>query len=269
MKKQSARGRKRSPSPLGNILRTACVFILALVVGLLMPDAVLAIQDLGASRMNEAVDLGEGALSLTSDSARIEKLRAASRMMSAYSMEGTDLITLNSQGRFMTAQDAIGLFDQVWALVQGSGLNAGEYDKYESYGATPVFMLSEDNNASGICWIVSFGTAWDEEELEQSISYLVDDTTGMILSAACYGPSNYAEGTAQPPDLSEGISRLAERFADGQGFGATRTEVEAPAVRNPRVNTYYVNFIQNDELLYQMPVSVSPGSWSINQLGPV
>lgn len=266
MKRPSKRGRKKTSSPMWNILRTACVFILALTVGLLMPDAVLAIQDLSAGRMNEVVDLGDGALSLTSDSARIEKLRAASRMMSAYSMEGTDLITLNSQGRFMTAQDAVGLFDEVWALVQGTGLNAGDYDKYESYGATPVFMLSEDNNASGICWIVSFGTAWDEEELEQSISYLVDDTTGMILSAACYGPSNYSSGIAQPPDLSEGIGRLAESFAASQGFGATKTEVEAPIERNPRVNTYYVNFMQDSELLYQMPVSVSPDSWSINQL---
>ena len=268
MKKEKKAAPVRQIGGWQRLCLTVLAIVLAFLLGLFIPSVTSVIQNLSTDRLSGFVDLGEGALSLTSDESKIGKLRTAGQMLLTRDVDSSQIMLTNTgEGKFMTYEDAVSSFDKVLALMAGTELSISLPDEYAVHMAEPVEVRDFSSRTTmDLAWQVAVSGYVAEEDYSWGIDFLIDDATGIVLAISCVGVHNYDydENNYAAPDYSDTIRRIAENMASV--YGLTDTEL-VPAERgnlNPFMNTYYINFVQDREVLYQMPVTIGLNGWGIN-----
>lgn len=279
MKKQSKQPVRPRQDRL-NTLFIALVMVGAVILGLLLPSMTVYIQGRATERTERQVELGVGALSLTSDDAKLERLQMISIIWELeMNGEPAEIVEL-SNGRFMDAGAAINKLSEVMALTEGSGLPMANFTTADLNFVDVVLMVADTGNMmSTILWTVDFSKSTGE-----NLYYVLDDSTGTIVAVDYYyGLEAYeayiaamdsgedgaaAESfTVGRPDPAQAMEALAGNLAECWNFSETEIQVQdlsETEERNPYENVYYLYLSRDGTLLLEVPVRIDVYSWGIN-----
>ena len=208
----------------------ALLIVLALAVGMLLPQAVLAVQGAHLEKTDTLLPTG---ISVGRQSSETAKLDILTRFYNAMENGSGDEIEL-SRGRYMTAElktiaDAAGLpFEMPPDNIQStSGLQSEIQPDDVQRIAIPVLVVFNDDSSmtSSIVWVAQL--YWEKNEL----NFVVDDETGMILSAYFYLYNNDALANGRsdetaPAGADETARRLGEALCRSYGFENVTVEAE-------------------------------------------
>lgn len=216
----------------------ALLIVLALAVGMLLPQAVLAVQGVHLEKTDTLLPTG---ISVGRQSSETAKLDILTRFYNAMENGSGDEIEL-SRGRYMTAEqvlervtelktiaDAAGLpFEMPLDGIQStSGLQSEIQPDDVQRIAIPVLVVFNDDSSmtSSIVWVAQL--YWEKNEL----NFVVDDETGMILSAYFYLYNNDAKANGRsdetaPAGADETARRLGEALCRSYGFENVTVEAE-------------------------------------------
>lgn len=265
----------------------ALLIVLALAVGMLLPQAVLAVQGVHLEKTDTLLPTG---ISVGRQSSETAKLDILTRFYNAMENGSGDEIEL-SRGRYMTAEqvlervtelktiaDAAGLpFEMPLDGIQStSGLQSEIQPDDVQRIATPVLVVFNDESSmtSSIVWVAQL--YWEKNEL---ISFVVDDETGMILSAYFYLYNNDAlvngrSDETAPAGADETARRLGEALCRSYGFENVTVEAETGSLGDetglPIAENYYdaeyftecnIRFALNGETKCRMSLSFEGQNW--------
>lgn len=265
----------------------ALLIVLALAVGMLLPQAVLAVQGVHLEKTDTLLPTG---ISVGRQSSETAKLDILTRFYNAMENGSGDEIEL-SRGRYMTAEqvlervtelktiaDAAGLpFEMPLDGIQStSGLQSEIQPDDVQRIATPVLVVFNDESSmtSSIVWVAQL--YWEKNEI---ISFVVDDETGMILSAYFYLYNNDAKVNGRsdetaPAGADETARRLGEALCRSYGFENVTVEAETGSLGDetglPIAENYYdaeyftecnIRFALNGETKCRMSLSFEGQNW--------
>ena len=265
----------------------ALLIVLALAVGMLLPQAVLAVQGVHLEKTDTLLPTG---ISVGRQSSETAKLDILTRFYNAMENGSRDEIEL-SRGRYMTAEqvlervtelktiaDAAGLpFEMPLDGIQStSGLQSEIQPDDVQRIATPVLVVFNDESSmtSSIVWVAQL--YWEKNEI---ISFVVDDETGMILSAYFYLYNNDAlvngrSDETAPAGADETARRLGEALCRSYGFENVTVEAETGSLGDetglPIAENYYdaeyftecnIRFALNGETKCRMSLSFEGQNW--------
>lgn len=219
----------------------ALLIVLALAVGMLLPQAVLAVQGVHLEKTDTLLPTG---ISVGRQSSETAKLDILTRFYNAMENGSGDEIEL-SRGRYMTAEQVLERVTELKTIADAAGLpfempldgiqstSGLQYEQYEIQPddvqrfATPVLVVFNDESSmtSSIVWVAQL--YWEKNEL----NFVVDDETGMILSAYFYLYNNDALANGRsyetaPADADETARRLGEALCRSYGFENVTVEAE-------------------------------------------
>lgn len=219
----------------------ALLIVLALAVGMLLPQAVLAVQSVHLEKTDTLLPTG---ISVGRQSSETAKLDILTRFYNAMENGSGDEIEL-SRGRYMTAEQVLERVTELKTIADAAGLpfempldgiqstSGLQYEQYEIQPddvqrfATPVLVVFNDESSmtSSIVWVAQL--YWEKNEL----NFVVDDETGMILSAYFYLYNNDALANGRsdetaPADADETARRLGEALCRSYGFENVTVEAE-------------------------------------------
>ena len=254
-----ARKRKRAESVLPWLLMMAA----AVALGLCMPGLVTRIQSTRTDNTREYVDLGSSMLSITSDSAKLEKLGILSGENSYHA------VTV-SNGQNMTGDEALDMLYAVPRLIEGTGLPYTQFGKGNlEYMETQLLVSDSTDVTTTIIWMVNLSKR--ENDCYYNLSYAVDDATGLILAVVYFEvPDAYdKEGTNQEEwpsekeDSSEAVRRIAENLTEMYKFTNTTAELDNSVSIGDNYR-YSINFYTDGSRELTMPVYIGDHQWMIN-----
>lgn len=219
----------------------ALLIVLALAVGMLLPQAVLAVQGAHLEKTDTLLPTG---ISVGRQSSETAKLDILTRFYNAMENGSGDEIEL-SRGRYMTAEQVLERVTELKTIADAAGLpfempldgiqstSGLQYEQYEIQPddvqrfATPVLVVFNDESSmtSSIVWVAQL--YWEKNEL----NFVVDDETGMILSAYFYLYNNDALANGRsdetaPAGADETAQRLGEALCRSYGFENVTVEAE-------------------------------------------
>ena len=219
----------------------ALLIVLALAVGMLLPQAVLAVQGVHLEKTDTLLPTG---ISVGRQSSETAKLDILTRFYNAMENGSGDEIEL-SRGRYMTAEQVLERVTELKTIADAAGLpfempldgiqstSGLQYEQYEIQPddvqrfATPVLVVFNDESSmtSSIVWVAQL--YWEKNEL----NFVVDDETGMILSAYFYLYNNDAlvngrSDETAPAGADETARRLGEALCRSYGFENVTVEAE-------------------------------------------
>lgn len=219
----------------------ALLIVLALAVGMLLPQAVLAVQGVHLEKTDTLLPTG---ISVGRQSSETAKLDILTRFYNAMENGSCDEIEL-SRGRYMTAEQVLERVTELKTIADAAGLpfempldgiqstSGLQYEQYEIQPddvqriATPVLVVFNDESSmtSSIVWVAQL--YWEKNELD----FVVDDETGMILSAYFYLYNNDALANGRsdetaPAGADETARRLGEALCRSYGFENVTVEAE-------------------------------------------
>lgn len=223
----------------------ALLIVLALAVGMLLPQAVLAVQGVHLEKTDTLLPTG---ISVGRQSSETAKLDILTRFYNAMENGSCDEIEL-SRGRYMTAEqvlervtelktiaDAAGLpFEMPLDNIQStSGLQSEIQPDDVQRIAIPVLVVFNDESSmtSSIVWVAQL--YWGRKN---ELNFVVDDETGMILSAYFYLYNNDAlvngrSDETAPAGADETARRLGEALCRSYGFENVTVEAETGSLRD-------------------------------------
>lgn len=225
----------------------ALLIVLALAVGMLLPQAVLAVQGVHLEKTDTLLPTG---ISVGRQSSETAKLDILTRFYNAMENGSGDEIEL-SRGRYMTAEQVLERVTELKTIADAAGLpfemppdniqstSGLQYEQYEIQPddvqriATPVLVVFNDESSmtSSIVWVAQL--SWGKNEL----NFVVDDETGMILSAYFYLYNNDAlvngrSDETAPAGADETARRLGEALCRSYGFENVTVEAETGSLRD-------------------------------------
>lgn len=275
-REQRAPRPRRTGNDRLNSLFIALAMLGAVILGLLLPSVTVYIQGRSTDGIERQAELGAGALSLTSDDAKLERLRLFSLCMEM-ERNGKLVETVQlSDGRFMDAGDAINKLGAVMALTEGSGLPMANFTTADLQIADALLLVTDEGSmATAVLWIVDFLKPTGE-----SLSYVLDDSTGTIIGVSYSYGQSYAMAvdgdtlnmtvssiTERLPESAQAVEALAKNLAACWNF--SETQIRAPELNgvevNPYENVFYLSLSRDGELLLEVPVTIGIDSWSINE----
>lgn len=234
----------------------------AVALGLYMPGFFTRIQNDRTDNTREAVDLGSSMLSITSDSAKLEKLGLFSEENSY------NAVSVNG-GQNMTEAEAADVVYDIPRIIEGTGLPYTQFGGANLMYTEPQLIVSDDANVTtAIVWLVYYGMQDGEKYYE--LAYAVDDSTGIIL-AARYGETGIEEtdGTnseSEPSyieDSSNAVRRIAENLTAMYKFTNTTAELDNSVSIGDNYR-YSINFYTDGSRELTMPVHIWGNGWQIN-----
>lgn len=253
---------------------------------MLLPQAVLAVQGAHLEKTDTLLPTG---ISVGRQSSETAKLDILTRFYNAMENGSADEIEL-SRGRYMTAEqvlervtelktiaDAAGLpFEMPLDNIQStSGLQSEIQPDDVQRIAIPVLVVFNDESSmtSSIVWVAQL--YWEKNEL----NFVVDDETGMILSAYFYLYNNDAlvngrSDETAPAGADETARRLGEALCRSYGFENVTVEAETGSLRDETglliaetdYNAEYfaecnIRFALNGETKCRMSLSFEGQNW--------
>lgn len=268
----------------------ALLIVLALAVGMLLPQAVLAVQGVHLEKTDTLLPTG---ISVGRQSSETAKLDILTRFYNAMENGSGDEIEL-SRGRYMTAEQVLERVTELKTIADAAGLpfempldgiqstSGLQYEQYEIQPddvqrfATPVLVVFNDESSmtSSIVWVAQL--YWEKNEI---INFVVDDETGMILSAYFYLYNNDALANGRsdetaPADADETARRLGEALCRSYGFENVTVEAETGSlgdetgrlIAETDYNAEYfaecnIRFALNGETKCRMSLSFEGQNW--------
>lgn len=223
----------------------ALLIVLALAVGMLLPQAVLAVQGVHLEKTDTLLPTG---ISVGRQSSETAKLDILTRFYNAMENGSGDEIEL-SRGRYMTAEQVLERVTELKTIADAAGLpfemppdniqsTSGLQSEIQPDDvhriAIPVLVVFNDESSmtSSIVWVAQL--YWEKNEI---ISFVVDDETGMILSAYFYLYNNDAlvngrSDETAPAGADETARRLGEALCRSYGFENVTVEAESSSLRD-------------------------------------
>lgn len=267
----------------------ALLIVLALAVGMLLPQAVLAVQGAHLEKTDTLLPTG---ISVGRQSSETAKLDILTRFYNAMENGSGDEIEL-SRGRYMTAEQVLERVTELKTIADAAGLpfemppdniqstSGLQYEQYEIQPddvqrfATPVLVVFNDESSmtSSIVWVAQL--YWEKNEL----NFVVDDETGMILSAYFYLYNNDALANGRsdvtaPAGADETARRLGEALCRSYGFENVTVEAETGSlgdetgllIAETDYNAEYfaecnIRFALNGETKCRMSLSFEGQNW--------
>lgn len=265
----------------------ALLIVLALAVGMLLPQAVLAVQGVHLEKTDTLLPTG---ISVGRQSSETAKLDILTRFYNAMENGSGDEIEL-SRGRYMTAEQVLERVTELKTIADAAGLpfemppdniqsTSGLQSEIQPDDvqriATPVLVVFNDESSmtSSIVWVAQL--YWEKNEI---ISFVVDDETGMILSAYFYLYNNDAlvngrSDETAPADADETARRLGEALCRSYGFENVTVEAETGSlgdetgllIAETDYNAEYfaecnIRFALNGETKCRMSLSFEGQNW--------
>lgn len=265
----------------------ALLIVLALAVGMLLPQAVLAVQGVHLEKTDTLLPTG---ISVGRQSSETAKLDILTRFYNAMENGSGDEIEL-SRGRYMTAEQVLERVTELKTIADAAGLpfemppdniqsTSGLQSEIQPDDvqriATPVLVVFNDESSmtSSIVWVAQL--YWEKNEI---ISFVVDDETGMILSAYFYLYNNDAlvngrSDETAPAGADETARRLGEALCRSYGFENVTVEAETGSLGDetglPIAENYYdaeyftecnIRFALNGETKCRMSLSFEGQNW--------
>ena len=223
----------------------ALLIVLALAVGMLLPQAVLAVQGAHLEKTDTLLPTG---ISVGRQSSETAKLDILTRFYNAMENGSRDEIEL-SRGRYMTAEQVLERVTELKTIADAAGLpfemppdniqsTSGLQSEIQPDDvqriAIPVLVVFNDDSSmtSSIVWVAQL--YWEEKN---ELNFVVDDETGMILSAYFYLYNNDAlvngrSDETAPAGADETARRLGEALCRSYGFGNVTVEAETGSLRD-------------------------------------
>ena len=214
---------------------------------MLLPQAVLAVQGAHLEKTDTLLPTG---ISVGRQSSETAKLDILTQFYNAMENGSRDEIEL-SRGRYMTAEQVLERVTELKTIADAAGLpfemppdniqstSGLQYEQYEIQPddvqriATPVLVVFNDESSmtSSIVWVAQL--SWGKNEL----NFVVDDETGMILSAYFYLYNNDAlvngrSDETAPAGADETARRLGEALCRSYGFENVTVEAETGSLRD-------------------------------------
>lgn len=205
---------------------------------MLLPQAVLAVQGVHLEKTDTLLPTG---ISVGRQSSETAKLDILTRFYNAMENGSGDEIEL-SRGRYMTAEQVLERVTELKTIADAAGLPFEmPPDNIQSTSglqfeiqpddvqriAIPVLVVFNDESSmtSSIVWVAQL--YWEKNEL----NFVVDDETGMILSAYFYLYNNDAlvngrSDETAPAGADETARRLGEALCRSYGFENVTVEAE-------------------------------------------
>lgn len=265
----------------------ALLIVLALAVGMLLPQAVLAVQGVHLEKTDTLLPTG---ISVGRQSSETAKLDILTRFYNAMENGSRDEIEL-SRGRYMTAEQVLERVTELKTIADAAGLpfemppdniqsTSGLQSEIQPDDvqriATPVLVVFNDDSSmtSSIVWVAQL--YWEKNEI---ISFVVDDETGMILSAYFYLYNNDALANGRsdetaPAGADETARRLGEALCRSYSFENVTVEAESSSLRDETglliaetdYNAEYfaecnIRFALNGETKCRMSLSFEGQNW--------
>ena len=239
----------------------------AVALGLYMPGFFTRIQNNRTDNTRETVDLGSSMLSITSDSAKLEKLG----LFSLFSENNNYNSVSISGGQNMTEAEATAMVYEIPRLIEGTDLPYTQLGSADLIYAEPQLIVSDDSNVTtAIVWIIYY--ARQDGTTYRELSYAVDDSTGIILSAGYteYEESAYDEnGTSEEKepsyieDSSDTVQLIAKNLTEMYKFTDTVAELDN-SVSIGDNHRYSINFYTGGSRELTIPVFIWTNGWQIN-----
>lgn len=264
----------------------ALLIVLALAVGMLLPQAVLAVQGVHLEKTDTLLPTG---ISVGRQSSETAKLDILTRFYNAMENGSGDEIEL-SRGRYMAAEQVLERVTELKTIADAAGLPFEmPPDNIQSTSglqfeiqpddvqriAIPVLVVFNDESSmtSSIVWVAQL--YWEKNEL----NFVVDDETGMILSAYFYLYNNDAKANGRsdetaPADADETARRLGEALCRSYGFENVTVEAETGSlgdetgllIAETDYNAEYfaecnIRFALNGETKCRMSLSFEGQNW--------
>lgn len=250
-----------------HILPWLLMMAAAVALGLYMPGFFTRIQNNRTDNTRETVDLGSSMLSITSDSAKLEKLGLFS-----LSSENNNYNSVSiSGGQNMTKAEATAMVYEIPRLIEGTDLPYTQLGSADLIYAEPQLIVSDDSNVTtAIVWIIYY--ARQDGTTYRELSYAVDDSTGIILSAGYteYEESAYDEnGTNEEKepsyikDSSDTVQLIAKNLTEMYKFTDTVAELDN-SVSIGDNHRYSINFYTDGSRELTIPVFIWTNGWQIN-----
>ena len=205
---------------------------------MLLPQAVLAVQGVHLEKTDTLLPTG---ISVGRQSSETAKLDILTRFYNAMENGSGDEIEL-SRGRYMTAEQVLERVTELKTIADAAGLpfemppdniqsTSGLQSEIQQDDvhriAIPVLVVFNDESSmtSSIVWVAQLD--WEKNEL----NFVVDDETGMILSAYFYLYNNDALANGRsdetaPAGADETAQRLGEALCRSYGFENVTVEAE-------------------------------------------
>ena len=264
--KRASRGKKKSSGAL-SVLLWLLLMAAAVALGLFLPTVVTGVQSRRADSTKEYVDLGSSVLSLTSDSAKLEKLGLPNALYSTSDREYSFFAISN--GKYMTAGDAIDMMYEIPRLIDGTGLPYTQFGRENVEYAGPELLISDESDlTTAILWVVN--AVVQNEDGYCALNYAVDDATGLIVAAEFYQIKNEEEyGTfaednpSNKTDYSDTVRRIASNIEKIYKFTNTTAELDN-SVNVGDNYRYSISFYTCGQRAMTVPVCVGETEWRIN-----
>ena len=250
-----------------HILPWLLLMAAAVALGLYMPGFFTRILNSRTDNTREIVDLGSSMLSITSDSAKLKKLGLFS-----LSSENNNYNSVSiSGGQNMTEAEATAMVYEIPRLIEGTDLPYTQLGSADLIYAEPQLIVSDDSNVTtAIVWIIYY--ARQDGTTYRELSYAVDDSTGIILSAGYteYEESAYDEnGTSEEKepsyikDSSDTVQLIAKNLTEMYKFTDTVAELDN-SVSIGDNHRYSINFYTGGSRELTIPVFIWTNGWQIN-----
>ena len=265
----------------------ALLIVLALAVGMLLPQAVLAVQGVHLEKTDTLLPTG---ISVGRQSSETAKLDILTRFYNAMENGSCDEIEL-SRGRYMTAEQVLERVTELKTIADAAGLpfemppdniqsTSGLQSEIQPDDvqriAIPVLVVFNDESSmtSSIVWVAQL--YWGRKN---ELNFVVDDETGMILSAYFYLYNNDAlvngrSDETAPAGADETARRLGEALCRSYGFENVTVEAETGSLRDETglliAETNYsaeyfaecnIRFALNGETRCRMSLSFEGQNW--------
>ena len=247
-----------------HILPWLLLMAAAVALGLYMPGFFTRILNSRTDNTREIVDLGSSMLSITSDSAKLEKLGLFSENNNYNSIA-------ISAGQNMTKSEATAMLYEIPRFIEGTELPYTQLGDADLMYAEPQLIVSDNANVTtAIVWIIYY--ARQDGTTYRELSYAVDDSTGIILSAGYteYEEPAYDEnGTnmeKEPSyikDSSDTVRRIAENMTEMYKFTDTFAELDNSVSIGDNYR-YSINFYTGGNRELTIPVYIWTNGWQIN-----
>ena len=235
-----------------------------MALGLYMPGFFTRILNSRTDNTREIVDLGSSMLSITSDSAKLEKLGLFSENNNYNSV-------VISGGQNMTESEATAMVYEIPRFIEGTELPYTQLGDADLMYAEPQLIVSDNANVTtAIVWIIYY--ARQDGTTYRELSYAVDDSTGIILSAGYteYEESAYDEnGTSEEKepsyieDSSDTVQLIAKNLTEMYKFTDTVAELDN-SVSIGDNHRYSINFYTGGSRELTIPVFIWTNGWQIN-----
>lgn len=255
---------------------------------MLLPQAVLAVQGAHLEKTDTLLPTG---ISVGRQSSETAKLDILTRFYNAMENGSRDEIEL-SRGRYMTAEQVLERVTELKTIADAAGLpfempldgiqsTSGLQSEIQPDDdvqriAIPVLVVFNDESSmtSSIVWVAQL--YWGEKN---ELNFVVDDETGMILSAYFYLYNNDAlvngrSDETAPAGADETARRLGEALCRSYGFENVTVEAETGSLRDETglliaetdYNAEYfaecnIRFALNGETKCRMSLSFEGQNW--------